>query len=120
MNPNPFNRSKNIISSAANATITRDNSGSLLDNTGASGSVTLTLSDALYGDVFDIDVAAAHGMVIYAGATGVFVLAGSAGTAGQSLRNNGTAGDSAQIVCVGAGPTFRVRGAVGGSDWTVS
>lgn len=119
MNKNTFNRSKSIISSVANATVTRDNSGSTLDNNGATGVVVVTVADAQFGDFYDIDVVAAQSFKISAGANGVFVLAGTSGTVGNKLINNGTAGDTCQIVCVGAGPTFRVRGpGATAGDWS--
>jgi hypothetical protein len=110
-----FVRRKNVISSAAPQTLTRalNTLGSLLDNAGATGSVTVTLpTDSQPGDLYDIDVIAAQAFVITAGAAGVFVLVGVAGTAGNSLRSSGTVGEGCQIVCTAAN-TWRVRNLVG-------
>src|SRR4051812_48427993 len=102
---------RRILSSTAAKTLTRGahstdggpTLGAIIDNTGAVGSVTITLpADAEPGDFFDVDVVAAQAFVIYAGTTGVFTGLGLAGTAGQSLRNSGTAYEAVQIVCTGA------------------
>jgi hypothetical protein len=121
MTSSEFVRRRNIISSAASQTLTRalNTLGSVLDNTGATGSVTVTLPvDAQPGDLFYPETSVAQAMVFTAGAAGVFILAGTAGTAGQSLRNSGTIAESCELICTAAN-TWRARNVVG-THWTVS
>lgn len=112
-------RQKNVISCTAATTVARASAGSLIDNNGATGSVTVTLGDGTAsdqfqpGDILFVDVAAAQAFVIYAGTTGVFISGATTGTAGQSLRQSGTLGSNLELVCIGAGPTFRTRSVVG-------
>lgn len=106
-------RQKNVIANAANATITRVNAGSTLNNLGAAGAITLVVSDMEPGDFYDIDVLAAQTVAVDGGAAGVFVLAGVNGTAGQKLHLPATLGDSCQILCIGAGPKLQVRNVTG-------
>ena len=99
-------------------TLNRSFTGALLDNSGATQSLTAQLVDANYGDFNLIDVVAAHALTIDAGPSGVFILSGTAGTPGQKLVNSGTPGETCEILCVGQGPTFRVRNLVG-SHWSL-
>jgi hypothetical protein len=106
------------IGRGADSTTGRPQLGAVYDNTGATGSVTYTLPAGQKDDLLFFDVVAAQAMVIYGGTAGVFTLSGTSGSAGQSLRNSGTAGESLEIICVAAN-TWRVRNPIG-SHWSVS
>lgn len=113
-----FVRQFHIVTLSLNTTVNRNTAGSLLDNAGQTQPRTATIADAEVGDFYGVDVAAAQSISIDAGSRGVFVLNGTAGDPGQKLQNSGTVGESCEIVCVGAGPTFRVRNPVG-SHWSL-
>jgi hypothetical protein len=118
------------VPNPASNPLTRDQTGALLDNTGASGPVGVQLPlDGQAGDRFLVDIGAAQTFSIFAGSGGVFVLAGVAQPANKTLSNS-TLGESCELLCVGSGSnvgrtlppngaTWRIR-AVIGSHFVVS
>jgi hypothetical protein len=113
MTSTEYVRRRQMLSVTAPVTLTRLQLGTLIDNVGAAGSVTVTLpADASPGDTFHADTQAAQALVFYAGTAGVFTLVGVAGTAGQSLRFSGVVGQSCELICTGAA-AWRVRNPIG-------
>lgn len=91
----------------ANTTLNRNQSGCKVSNTGASGSVTVTLpSGSQEGDIYEFRVVAAQTLtVVPADATDVCILGGTAGTAGHGVTSN-TAGANTVLENLGGGKWF--------------
>lgn len=99
----------------ANTTYTRKDSGTSFNNSGAAGTVAVTLpSDAVRGDTFEAACVTAQSLQIKAGASAVFILAGTALTAGHGV-SSATPGSTTTLECLGAN-SWLVRGATGWAD----
>jgi butyrate kinase len=111
MEANSVRRVKTDILTA-NKTYAKIDTGKLISNYGAIGTVNVVLPvDAVLGDRFYAQVDAAQILHFASGAAGIFILNGTAGTAGQAVQSN-SAGDSCTLVCMGAN-LWRVSDRIG-------
>jgi len=95
-------RRRKQLSVTANTQLNRTQLGTTIDNTGATGTVTVQMpTDAVPGDTFRAIVSVAQTLAFKAGAAGVFTLAGVALTAGHGV-SSATLGDVMDLECIGA------------------
>lgn len=107
-----FARREKVINVTAAKQLVREDSGSLITNLGASGSVTVTLPvDAEVGDKFTFRAAAAQTLVIAQGqATESFIVSGAVQTANHSISFNVI---NAAVACTKISSTAWICGASG-------
>jgi len=84
----------------------RRDAGARVHNYGATGALTATLPvDANVNEHFFLSNVAAQSMKLDPGASGKFILGATTSTVGQKLACS-TAGDSVEVICIGAGPLW--------------
>jgi hypothetical protein len=95
-------KNQNIINVTSARTLTRAESGSVITNSGASGSVEVTLpQDAEVGDYFDFIVLTAQALQASPGAAGAVYFAGAKQTDDKHIWADDEA-EAGRMICVGS------------------